>query len=486
MDVPNFYRQQKEAFMKKLMLFLSVSILACPWLLPAECFCQTGNQAESLGTLENFSRSIADLAQKVRPSVVQIRTIGYGAAEGQEVGWVAAQKGTGSGVILDGNGFIVTNAHVIRGARSIEVWLNETNLQPEKSTGLATKRSAVANLVGMDVEADLAVIRIDRTGLVSLSLADSDALRQGQIVMALGNPMALENSVTMGVISSVERQLKPEDPAVYIQTDAPINPGNSGGPLIDAQGRLVGINTFIFSQSGGSEGIGFAIPANVVKRVYDELRKTGHTHHGSIGILALTITPTLAAGLQLPRDWGVILEDVEPGSSADRAGLRPGDLVAVVDGHPIRDVHQFLVAISLHTIGEMLQVSVLRGADRFETAVKVEERASDPNRFLELVTEKANLIDRLGILALDLNEQALKMVPDLRKPAGVVVAACVTGLPGSELGLLPGDLIISLNGQAVPSVEALRAFVGKMQAGDPIVLQVQREDQLRFIVLELS
>jgi serine protease Do len=375
---------------------------------------------------------------------------------------------------------------VVKGARYIEVWLNETNPRPEGSAaGPVDKRSATATLIGVDPETDLAVIKIDRPGLMPLSLADSDVLRQGQIVLAFGNPLALENSVSMGVISSVERQLKPEDPAVYVQTDAPINPGNSGGPLVDAQGRLIGINTFILSQSGGSEGIGFAIPANVVNRIYAELCKNGHTHHGRIGILALTVTPSLAAGLQLPRDWGVILEDVEPGGPADKAGLKPGDLVTIVDGATIRDVHHFLGAVDRHAIGESMKVNVLRGTDKVEAAVTVEERPDDPNRFLELVTEKANLIGRLGILAIDLNEQMLKMVTDLRKPAGVVVAARVAGAPSSEEGLVPGDLIISLNSKPVPNIETLRTFLGNMQSGSPVVLQIQREDQLRFIVLNL-
>jgi serine protease Do len=484
-DRPNLHAQQKEKFMKRLVLSFSVPVLACLWFLPADCFCQSRNQPESLVTLDNLSTSIADLTQKVRPSVVQIRTVGFGAMEGQDVGWVAAQRGTGSGVILDRAGFIVTNAHVVKGAKHIEVWLNEISPQPNGGAGPAEKRSATATLVGLDPEADLAVIKIDRTGLVPLALADSDALRQGQIVLAFGNPMALENSVSLGVISSVERQLKPEDSAVYIQTDAPINPGNSGGPLVDAQGRLVGINTFILSQSGGSEGMGFAIPANVVNRIYAELRKAGHMHHGRIGILALSVTPSLAAGLQLPRDWGMILEDVEPGGPADRAGLKPGDMVMSADGATTRTLHQFLRTIDRHAIGEALKVTVQRGSDIVEAAVTVEERPDDPSRFLELVTENANLIPRLGILAIDINDQVLKMIAELRKPAGVVVAARVAGLPGSEEGLAPGDLIISFNGKAVPNIETLRALLGDMQSGSPVVLQIQRADQLRFIVLEL-
>jgi serine protease Do len=318
-----------------------------------------------------------------------------------------------------------------------------------------------------------------------LLLADSDSLRQGQIVLAIGNPMALENSVSMGVISSAERQLNPGDPAVYIQTDAPINPGNSGGPLVNAHGKLAGINAFIFSQSGGSEGIGFAIPANVVQRVYEELRKAGHIHHGHIGIRALPVTPSLAAGLQLPRDWGVIIEDVEPEGPSDQAGLRPGDFVTGVDGQTIRNLRQFLIAIDRHAVGDVMQVSILRGAGKVEAKVTVQERADDPNRYIDMVRENSSLVPRLGILAVDVNENVLKKISELRKPAGVLVAALVADLPGAEEGLQPGDLIISFNSKEVSSVEALRALLGNLQTGSPVVLQIQREDQLRFIVLDL-
>ena len=150
------------------------------------------------------------------------------------------------------------------------------------------------------------MLKIRERELPFVTLGDSDELRKGQLVMAFGNPFGLENSVTLGVVSAVGRQLQPEDPMVYIQTDAPINPGNSGGPLVDARGRLVGINTFIFSQSGGSEGIGFAVPSNIVKYVFTQIRESGRVARGEIGVHAQTITPTLAAGLGLPQPWGVI------------------------------------------------------------------------------------------------------------------------------------------------------------------------------------
>jgi serine protease Do len=188
--------------MNRFMLSLSFPILACLWLIPDEGVCQSGSRADNPLTLENLSASLADLAQRVRPSVVQIRTVGYGTAEGQDVGLVSSQQGTGSGVILDREGFIVTNAHIVKNARHIEVWLNATNMQQGAGTAEPPKqRSVSASLVGIDLDMDLAVIKIDRSGLEQLLFADSDSLRQGQIVLAVGNPMALENSVTNGCVA---------------------------------------------------------------------------------------------------------------------------------------------------------------------------------------------------------------------------------------------------------------------------------------------
>jgi serine protease Do len=471
--------------MKRHLFGLSIWFLGF-WSFISPCgFCQTGSGVENSGTMQNLSRSFADLAREIRASVVQIRTIGYGSVEGGAAGVVVSQFGTGSGVIFDSDGFIVTNAHVVKGARYIEVWLQEDPQPDDHSSGTLQKRSVAARLVGIDLNTDLAVLKIDRTGLPPLSTADSDSLQQGQIVLALGSPMALEDSITMGVISSAERQLNLEDPAVYIQTDAPINPGNSGGPLVDVRGRLVGINTFIFSQSGGNEGIGFAIPANTVKRIYAELRRAGSVQHGYIGIRPLAVTPFLAAGLQLPRDWGVILEDVDPQGPSDEAGLMPGDLVISIDGETITRLHQLLMVVDKYSIGDALKVTYLRGSEKSEAEVIVRAQPEDPNRYLKTVNENADFVSGLGVLATDVNDDLIKTIPELRRPAGVLVTALVAGFAGLEEGLAPGDLIISLNGKPVFNVDSLRKLLGAHQSGSPIVLQIQRENQLKFIVMDL-
>jgi serine protease Do len=339
--------------------------------------------------------------------------------------------------------------------------------------------------VGIDRDSDLAVLKIDRTGLPFLHFGDSEELRQGQLVLAFGNPLGLANSVTMGVVSSSARQIKPEDPMIYIQTDAPINPGNSGGPLLDADGRVVGINTFILTQSGGSEGIGFAIPSNIVRSVVDQIRKDGHVHRGQIGVYAQTITTPLAAGLGLSHDWGVVLADVEPEGPADAAGLKVGDVVISLNGRTMENARQFQVNLYRRPVGEKVTIKVLRGDQELSFDVEVIEREDDPLRFADMVKPEENVITRLGILGIDINQKTSQMLPDLRKKYGVVVAARAAGSAYST-ALDPGDVIYAVNGGVVTSVAALRDALNKLKPTDPTVLQIERDGRLMYLDLEIE
>jgi serine protease Do len=289
----------------------------------------------------------------------------------------------------------------------------------------------------------------------------------------------------MGVVSSTARQIKPDDPMLYIQTDAPINPGNSGGPLLDADGRVVGINTFILSQSGGSEGIGFAIPSNVVHSVVEQLRKEGHVHRGEIGVYAQTITPSLAAGLQLSRDWGVVLADVEPDSPAEKAGLKPGDVVLSVNSREMENARQLEVDLYRRAVGEKVTIEVQRGTEKLSFSVPIIEREDDPQRFADMVNPEKNIVAKLGILCIDINQKVAQMLPDLRKPYGVVVAARAAGSPFSTQ-LDPGDVIHAVNAEPISSVAALRQALDKRKPTDPIVLQIERDSRLMYLDLELE
>jgi serine protease Do len=289
----------------------------------------------------------------------------------------------------------------------------------------------------------------------------------------------------MGVVSSVGRQIKPDDPMIYIQTDAPINPGNSGGPLLNADGHVVGINTFILSQSGGSEGIGFAIPSNIVSSVTRQIRKDGHVHRGEIGVRAQSITPSLAKGLGLSRDWGVLLGDVDPDGPAAEAGLKVGDIVLALNGKVMENARQLQVNLYRQAVGEKVKLEVLRGAQKLAFEVEVIERDDDPLRFADLVNPDENIVSKLGILGIEINQKIALMVPDLRMKYGVVVAARAAGSPYSTV-LAPGDVIYSLNGTPVTSVAALRQALDQLKPNEPTVLQIERDGHLKYLELELE
>ncbi|HSY11023.1 MAG TPA: trypsin-like peptidase domain-containing protein [Verrucomicrobiae bacterium] len=453
---------------------------------------QPTHSAESAKLLKSdplhvFSESVQQLSNAVTKSVVQVLTIGFGLTTDQDkddTAYLQAQRGIGAGVILTDDGYIVTNAHVIEGARQIRVRLQGLE-QQNSGKSLPGHGVLEAKLVGMDRLTDLAVLKIDAKDLPALQWANSDDLKQGQVVFAFGSPMGLENSVSMGVVSATARQIDPERPDIYIQTDAPINPGNSGGPLVDVDGHVVGINTFILSESGGNEGLGFAIPSDVVRSVYEQIRKNGHVHRGEIGVYLHTITPELAEGLHLPVEEGVILEDVVPDSSASKAGLKVGDIVTTVGGKPVDDLRQFALDLYSYKVGENIDVGVLRDGKVQNVPVKVTEKSDDPERFADMVTGPDNLVNRLGILGLTINDSLRDMIgSDLRNSTGVLVAART---PTSTLlgeGPQPGDVIHAVNGATVKNIDQLRNHLRGLKPGDPIVLQIERDGLLSYLVLE--
>ena len=439
--------------------------------------------------LHDLSAALQSLAQHTGRAVVEIFSTGFAISNEEESGNAALlsrQRSTGSGVIISADGYIVTNAHVVKGSRRIQVQIANSLERPVGHSVLKPMATKVdAKIVGVDRDSDLAVLKIDGTGLPFLHFGDSEELRQGQLVLAFGNPLGLANSVTMGVVSSIARQIKPEDPMIYIQTDAPINPGNSGGPLLDADGRVVGINTFILTQSGGSEGIGFAIPSNIVRSVVQQIRKDGHVHRGQIGVYAQTITPSLATGLGLSRDWGVVLADVEPEGPGDTAGLKVGDVVLSLNGRTMENSRQLQVNLYRRPLGEKVNIKALRGDQELNFEVEVIEREDDPLRFADMVKPEENVITRLGILGIDINQKTSQMLPDLRKKYGVVVAARAAGSAYST-ALDPGDVIYAVNGGVVTSVAALRQALDKLKPTDPTVLQIERDGRLMYLDLEVE
>jgi serine protease Do len=464
---------------------LKSCLIACALLLSAAhaVGAQGRAAAATAVPLADLDGSIEALVRAVDPSVVQIFMTGLTPAEGvvpRQSELVTTQRASGSGVIVDADGYVMTNAHVVRGASRLRV---EIPMQPSGQS-LLTRRSRIVNatVIGMDDETDLAVLKIEANGLRPIAFGDSDALKAGQMVLAFGSPLGLHNSVSLGIVSATARQLEPDSPMVYVQTDASINPGNSGGPLVDSQGRLVGLNTLIMSATGINSGLGFAAPSNIVRTVFEQIRKDGRVRRGEIGIRAQTITPVLAAGLGLSRDQGAVLADIVPGSAADRAGLIVGDVVLTLDGKPIENGRQLQVNLYRRALGDMVKLDVQRGGKTVTASVLVVERFDPLSIAAAGADPRDNVVSRLGILGLTVDADLARIIGSLRAPSGVAVVTASEGVFDADGdGLVPGDVIHAVNGHWVADLPALRTVVDAAKKGDAVVLQVERRGALRYV-----
>jgi len=446
---------------------------------------------EKMAALKDLSKSFEDLSAETGRSVVQIFVRSYVTSSdetNQVSDLLTKESSSGSGILLSADGYILTNAHVVRGAHEVKVQLNVRAEAEARELGDHTfNRPMNGKVVGIDRDSDLAVVKIEKTNLPFLKFGNSDRLKQGQIVLALGNPLGLDNSVSMGVVSAVSRQIKGDDPMVYIQTDAPINPGNSGGPLLDADGRVVGINTLIFSQSGGSEGIGFAIPSNIAKEVYAQLKAKGHVHRAQLGLIGQTITPEMADGLSLETDHGVVISDLEPNGPAAKAGIQPDDIIIGLNGRAMTSVHELEAYIFRLAPGTSVDLKVQRGDGELSLPVVTEEQAGDElDSLADMVDPVKNVVPELGIVGLDISKPVLDLMPDLRRPAGVVVAARKANAPYSGPLLQTGDVIYEINRHVVGGVDALRDALSRMKGGQSVVLLIERSGHLMYIPLELD
>jgi serine protease Do len=437
--------------------------------------------------LVDASASLEAATRAASPAVVSIFTTAFTPGQGRvshTSDLVATERGSGSGVIVDPDGFIITNAHVVTGAHFVEVrvpW-------PAAGQSILARRAKTVRgaVVGIDLETDLALIKVEEKQLPALAFADSDNVRPGQLVLAVGSPLGLDNSVSLGVISAVARQLENESPMIYLQTDASINPGSSGGPLIDTSGRIVGINTLIFSPSGGNDGLGFAAPSNIVKAVYQQLRANGRVRRGDIGVRAQTITPALAAALKLGSDNGVILSDVVPHSPAARSGLRPGDVVLALDGKGMENGRQLHVGLYRRFAGDIVTLEIGRDGTRLTLSVALSER-QDGTSVVPTADPRTHLVTRLGILGITLDPRLARALPVVRVEAGVLVASTVSGtLNMRDDRLEPGDVIWAVNRTPIKTLSELRVFLDKAHTGDAIVLHLERRGELRYLAFEIE
>lgn len=448
----------------------------------------TAPAAEAPGVLVQLNSALETLAARVSPAVVQILVTGYGPLKEEDrsqTALIVRQHAVGSGVIVDAHGYIMTNAHVVEGAQRIRVALPLPRGDSSGQVPIGKRRILEARLLGVHKETDLALLKVEENDLPTLSLVSQQRPRVGQLVFAIGSPEGLQNSVTMGVLSALARQPDPSKPMTYLQTDAPINPGNSGGPLIDMNGAVVGINTFILSQGGGSEGLGFAIPARVVDFVYHSLRAHGHVHRVEIGAAAQEITPDLADGLQLSQKWGVIVADVVPEGPAAAAGLKIQDIILSADDRRIETLPSLTSALYLHRLDEPVKLVILRDGERKTLYVPAIEHRDQMDELFHSVNPETSLISRLGILGMDLSGE-LKAKLGLRIPSGVIVVGRAADLILPDTGLAAGDVIHQLNTTPIDSMDTLRAALKNFKSGDPIVLQVEREGGLTYVSFEME
>lgn len=377
----------------------------------------------------------------------------------------------GSGVIVDANkGYIVTNYHVVKNAQKVEVRLKDN-------------RQFKAKIVGTDPSTDLAVIRIKADNLTPLDLADSDELRVGDFVVAIGNPFGLRQTVTSGIVSGLGRHIgnpQGEQGSRYqdfIQTDASINPGNSGGALVNLKGQLVGINSEILSQSGGNIGIGFAIPSNLVKTVYHQLVKYGKVKRGMLGVMGQNLTPALAKAFGLNVDQGVVIAQVMPGSPAAKAGIKERDVITAVNGKEIDNFSDLQNAIGLRSPGEKVTITLLRDGNKKEvhtTLAKASELTGAGNATTGGSLNKNLAGAEFGPLTSD--------NPLYGTVQGVVVTHVTPGSPAAQAGLEPGDVITSVNRHPISSVSQLHELAGPDT--QQLLLHVRRGQGALFLLIQ--
>lgn len=387
-------------------------------------------------------------------------------------------QSAGSGVIIDPKGYIVTNNHVVENASQITVTLGD-------------RREYPAKVIGTDPKTDLAIVKIEAENLPALKWADYDKLQVGDLVLAVGSPFGLSSTVTLGIISALGRgNVGIADYEDFIQTDAAINPGNSGGALVNMNGELIGINTAIFSRTGGSEGIGFAIPSSIALDVVDSLMKSGKVVRGWMGIAIQEITPALAKSFKLPeqRKGGVLVSDVNEDGPSHTAGLKRGDVIVSFDDREVQNVSQLRNMVARTIVGRTAKVKVLREGKEQLVTVKIGERPTDemlakkePTPAPETTKPPDNVLASLRVQGLDAGSMGQLNIPS--KTTGVLINHVEPGSPAEAAGLQRGDVIQEVNHEAIKSLEDYQRISAKIKKEEMVVLLLSRQGNNLFVAV---
>jgi serine protease Do len=448
---------------------------------------------KSVDLMRQMSASFESLVKRVSPAVVEVQVTGFGSTDDDEdsdndskSSSIGRQRSLGSGVIVDPEGYIITNYHVVKGAERVRVVLTPQFSGSQPTSSLKSRGKVFpARIVGFSKLIDLAVLKIEATNLPTLQIGRYEKIQKGQLVLAFGSPEGLENSVSMGLVSSVLRQTDLDDSMVYIQTDAAINPGNSGGPLVDSDGNVVGIDTFIYTKSGGNEGIGFAIPSGIVRYAYEQIRKYGRVRRRSIGADVQSLTPDLAQALGLSADVGVIVSDVYAESSAAQAGLKIEDVIVALDGFPVDNVPLFTLGLYLVNQSDSAKITVVRAGKKIDMVLPIYE-PRDAARLSELGDPTKDVIPRLGIVGATITPEVAEIIGDLRISSGVLVTSIVADRLAVDSGLSTGDVIHSLNRKQVKTVDELRNAFTALKPGEPAAMQIERNGKLTYVTFEME
>lgn len=440
----------------------------------------------------------SDLAEKLSPTVVNIYTtqtievsstphqffspddneipepfrrfFGIPETPGQSPKQEMKRTSLGSGVIVTADGYILTNNHVVEDADEINVTLYSFE-------------EYEAKIVGRDAKSDLALIKIEpKYDLQYVTFGDSEKLRVGEWVLAIGNPFGLQQTVTAGIVSAKARSINNQSYGNFIQTDASINPGNSGGPLFNLQGEMVGVNSAIFSRSGGNIGIGFAIPVNMAKKVFAQLKETGKVTRGWLGVMIQHVTPDLAENFGLERPIGALVGQVIPESPAEKAGIKAGDVIIEYNGKEISQMSMLPALVANTDVGDKAELVIIRDGKKQNITVEIGKLDEEEAIIADAGTGTSK---KLGLTVQELTPKLAESL-GIKETQGLIVTDINPDSAAAEAGILRGDIILEINREKVENVGQYKRALREAQGKNNILLLIKRDDQTRFVVIDMT